>query len=294
MKKFITKAILFVMLVSLVVTLAVGLTACGSKKDPDKLYVGLECAYSPFNYTQRDDSNGAVQIYNTNYRAISRSYANGYDVMIAKQIAEALGKELVVVKMDFNALIPAVQAGTVDLIIAGMSPTAKRKEEIDFSDAYYQSNLVLVVRKDGDFANATSLSQFKGANIVAQEGTFHNDALQAEAKKYEYTAKTPLSDFAALINALKTKAVDAYVAEEPGAIENCASNPEFTYIHLKNNDTGFIATDEDTAIAVGIKKGSELTAKVNQILASISQEQRDQFMNEAIRLASGSNIVPEE
>ena len=294
MKRIITNAILIVILASLVMTLAIGFAACGAEKDPDKLYVGLECAYSPFNYTQRDDSNGAVQIYNTNYRAIRRSYANGYDIMIAKHIAESLGKELVVVKMDFNALIPAVQAGTVDLIIAGMSPTEKRKEEIDFSDAYYQSNLVLVVRKDSDFANATSLKDFKGANIVAQEGTFHNDALQAEAHKYEYTAKTPLSDFAALINALKTKAVDAYVAEEPGAIENCASNPEFTYIRLKNNDTGFVASDADTAIAVGIKKNSDLTAQINKILASITQEQRNQFMNEAIRLASGTNVVPDE
>ena len=294
MKKIITKAILFVLLVSLVAALTVSLTACSGKKDPDKLYVGLECAYSPFNYTQRDSTNGAVPIYNTNYKQIANSYANGYDIMIAKKIAEELGKELVVVKMDFNALIPAVQAGTVDLIIAGMSPTEKRKEEIDFSSAYYQSNLVLVVRKDGAYANKTSLSDFSGATVAAQQGTFHDDALKAQAQQYGIIRHTPLSDFAALINALNTKAIDAYVAEEPGAIENCASNEAFTYIHLKNNDTGFVASDEDTAIAVGVKKNSDLTSQINQILATISQEQRNLFMNEAIRLASGTNIVPEE
>lgn len=294
MKRFISKAIVIVLLVSLVAALAVCFTACGAEKDPDKLYVGLECAYSPFNYTQRDDSNGAVQIYNTNYKPISRNYANGYDIMIAKQIAQALGKELVVVKMDFNALIPAVQAGTVDLIIAGMSPTDRRKEEIDFSDAYYQSNLVLVVRKDGDYATKTKLSDFEGAKVAAQQGTFHDDALAGEGVSLGLKRQTPLEDFPALINALKTKVIDAYVAEEPGAIENCASNPEFTYIPLKNNDTGFTATDADTAIAVGIKKNSELTSQINQILATISQEQRNQFMNEAIRLASGTNVVPEE
>ena len=294
MKKLITKAMLIVALICLVATLAVGFAACGGEKDSNKLYVGLECAYSPFNYTQRDASNGAVPIYNTNYKPIARSYANGYDVMIAKQIAEELGKELVVVKMDFNALIPAVQAGTVDLIIAGMSPTAERKEEIDFSDAYYQSNLVLVVRKDGDFANATSLKDFNNAKIAAQQGTFHDDALQAQAAQYGIKAQTPLSDFAALINALDTKTIDAYVAEEPGAIENCASNDAFTYIPLKNNETGFTASEEDTAIAVGIKKGSDLTAQINTILAQITQNQRDEMMRLATELASGTNIVPDE
>ena len=291
MKKLITKAMLIVALLCLVATLAVGFAACGGEKDPDKLYVGLECAYSPFNYTQRDSSNGAVPIYNTNYRPIARSYANGYDVMIAKKIAEELGKELVIVKMEWDALVPAVKAGSVDLIIAGMSPTAERKEEIDFSDAYYQSNLVLVVRKDGAFANATSLADFDGATVAAQQGTFHDKALEEQCADFGITRNTPLADFPALINALNSKAIDAYVAEEPGAIENCSSNPDFTYIHLKNNSTGFTATDEDTAIAVGIQKGSSLTAKINAILGKISQSERDEMMQKAISLSTGSNIV---
>ena len=290
MKRIITKAILFVLLVSLVMTLAVSFTAC-STKDPDKLYVGLECAYSPFNYTQRDDSNGAVPIYNTNYKQIPNSYANGYDIMIAKAIAQELDKELVVVKMEWDALVPAVMAGTVDLIIAGMSPTAERKEQIDFSNPYYQSNLVLVVRKDGDYADKTTLAEFSGAKVAAQHGTFHDIALADEGVKLGLKRQTPLEDFPALINALKTGVIDAYIAEEPGAIENCASNPEFTYIHLKNNDTGFTATDEDTAIAVGVKKGSELTAKINGILANITQAQREEMMALAIQLSTGENIV---
>ena len=294
MKRIITKAIVIIALISLVATLAVGFASCGGQKDPDKLYVGLECAYSPFNYTQRDNSNGAVQIYNTNYKPIRRSYANGYDVMIAQKIADELGKELVIVKMEWDALIPAVQAGSVDLIIAGMSPTAERKEEIDFSDAYYQSNLVLVVRKDGEYANANSLADFNGAKVAAQQGTFHDAALEQQGPNHGITRHTPLADFPALINALNTKAIDAYVAEEPGAIENCASNPDFTYVRLKNNTTGFTASDEDTAIAVGVKKNSNLTAQINAILAKITQSQRDEMMQRAISLASGTNIVPEE
>lgn len=293
MKKIITKAVLIVLLASLVLTLAISFTAC-SKKDPNKLYVGLECAYAPFNYTQRDNSNDAVPIYNTNYKQIPNSYANGYDVMIAKAIAKELGRELVVVKMEWDSLIPALNAGTVDLIIAGMSPTADRKEQIDFSDPYYQSNLVLVVRADGKYADKTALAEFSGAKVAAQQGTFHDVALASEGVQLGLKRQTPLEDFPALINALKTGVIDAYVAEEPGAIENCASNPEFTYIHLKNNDTGFTATDEDTAIAVGVKKGSKLTEQINGILANISQSQREEMMNLAIQLSTGENIVDDE
>ncbi len=289
MKKL-TKALLVLTAAVLVATCALTLVACNGKQD-GKLYVGLECAYSPFNYTQRDDSNGAVQIYNTNYRRVRNSYANGYDVMIAKQLAESLGKELVVVKMEWDALIPALNAGTVDMIIAGMSPTDERKEQIDFSEPYYQSNLVLVVRKDGKYYGKTQLSDFNGAKVAAQKGTFHDDALQQQGPSYGIEPQTPLADFPALINALKTKAIDAYVAEEPGAIENCASNPEFDYVRLHNNTTGFVATEADTAIAVGIKKGSSLTAQVNEILQGITDAQRQELMNKAIELSSGKNIV---
>lgn len=290
MKTNLKRTTLILALVVIVTLLVAAFAGCSGQKDEGKLYVGLECAYSPFNYTQKDDSNGAVPIYNTNYKQ-TRNYANGYDIMIAKRIADALGKELVVVKMEWDALVPAVKAGTVDLIIAGMSPTEKRLEEIDFSDPYYQSNLVLVVRKDSQYAEATSLADFSGAKVAAQQGTFHDDALKDQGTEYGILRQTPLADFPALINALKTNAIDAYVAEEPGAIENCASNSEFTYIRLQNNTTGFIATDADTAIAVGLIKGSELTAQINAILAQIAQAERDEMMQLAIQLSTGDNIV---
>ena len=295
MKNTMKRAIVLVLVLCMVTALGVTLAAC-NRKDPSKLYVGLECAYSPFNYTQTDDSNGAIQIKNTNYKDIRGQYANGYDVMIAKRVAEALGKELVIVKCDFNGLIPALNAGTIDMVIAGMSPTEERLQSIDFSDAYYQSNLVIVVRKNSQYANATSLADFDGAKIVAQQGTFHNDALQNQGPSYGINPQTPLKDFPAMINALQTATgqYDGYIAEEPGAIENCASNPDFTYVHLTNNTTGFKASDADTAIAVGVKKGSDLTAKINAALESITQAEREDMMKTAIALSSGENIVEEE
>lgn len=290
MKKVIT-TIVSVMLVSLLLVGAVFcFTGCQNKKDDSKLYVGMECGYAPFNYTQTDASNGAVKISNAD------CYANGYDVMIAKKIAEALGKELVIVKYKFEALIPAVNAKSLDMIIAGMSPTADRKEAIDFSDAYYTSQLVIVVRKaeyKGKYANATKLADFKGAEIAAQIGTFHNDALQAQAKKYGILPQTPMSDFPALINALKTGAIDGYVAEEPGAKADCAANEELTYIPLKNNDTGFEASPADVQIAIGLIKNSSIRDQINAALKKISAEERVKMMGDATFFATGKTVLPD-
>lgn len=246
----------------------------------EKLTVGMECGYAPFNFTQTTNKNGAVKISNAD------GYANGYDVMIAQKIADELNRELVIVKYDWDALIPAVQTGALDFIIAGMSPTAERLKSIDFSDAYYESQLVIVVRKDGKYANATKLADFNGATIVAQNGTFHDEALEAQASTYGITRCTPMGTFPEMINALNANAVDGYVAEEPGAVSDCSTNSNFTYIHLVNNSTGFAASAEDVQIAVGLKKGSALTADVNAALANISKETRLDFMSKATKYAS--------
>lgn len=288
MKNTIKRAIVIILVLCMATALGVTLSACDKGDREGKLYVGMECGYQPYNYTQMDNSNGAVKIANAD------GYANGYDVMIAKRIAEALGKELVIYKyVDFNALIPAVTAGTLDLIIAGMSPTAKRAQAIDFSDAYYDPNLVIVVRKDSPYANATSLDDFAGAHIVAQIGTFHNDALQAQGPQKGIIPKDPLDNFPAMINAIKTATAeyDGYVADESGAIADCAANADLTYVHLVNNITGFVATPEDTQIAVGLKKGSSLTAQINTILAGISESERNTLMAQATAYATGENIA---
>ena len=284
MKK-VLKIVLLTVFCAMTALSAFAFSACTNKKDENKLYVGMECGYIPFNYTQTDGSNGAVKISNAN------GYANGYDVMIAKRIAEELGKELVIMKYEFNSLINAVQAGTLDFIIAGMSPTAERRESIDFSDAYYESNLVVVVREDGEYADATSLADFSGATLVAQMGTFHDVALQEQAADYGINRGTPMDSFPMMTAALSVGTIDGYVAEQPGAIADCSSVAGLKYIPLVNNETGFQnISPEDVQLAVGIKKGSELTAQVNAALAEISADERDEMMQRAIELATGDNV----
>ena len=106
------------------------------------LKIAMECAYAPFNWTQTTDANGAVPI-----QGQDGMYANGYDVQVAKYIASQLGMELEVYSYVWDSLIPAVQSGAVDAIIAGMSPTAEREEQVDFTHCYYNSNLVVIIKK---------------------------------------------------------------------------------------------------------------------------------------------------
>ena len=259
---------------ALVGFMAMGMLAgCGGGKDDsdNQLRIGMECAYAPFNWTQTDDSNGAVPIE-------SGDYANGYDVQIAKKIAESMGKELIIVKTEWDGLLPAVDSGVIDGIIAGMSPTAKRKKSIDFTDNYYVSDLVVVVRADSEYANATSIQDFAGATLTAQLNTFHDTVIdQIEGVNHA----TAMPDFASMRVALDSGIIDGYVSERPEGISASAANDSFAYVGF-SVENGFQYEIDDAAIAMGVKKGSELTAEVNKILAGISQEERDQLMADAI------------
>lgn len=108
------------------------------------LKIAMECAYDPFNWTQTTADGGAVPISGANGAGL---YANGYDVQIAKYIANALGMTLEIYAVAWDSLINGVEAGTYDAVIAGMSPTAERREKLDFSAPYYSSNLVVIYKK---------------------------------------------------------------------------------------------------------------------------------------------------
>ena len=149
------------LLLTLFTALLVALGTAQVIQADDYLRIGMEAAYAPFNWTQDDDSNGAVKIEGTN------QYANGYDVQIAKKIAQEMGKEPLVVKTSWNGLIPALTSGKIDMIIAGMSPTAERKKEIAFSNSYYTSEPVLLVRKDGKYASAKTLKSLPSKEFIS-------------------------------------------------------------------------------------------------------------------------------
>lgn len=237
----------------------------------EEFRVGLECNYAPFNWTQVEADDASVPING------GMGYAGGYDIQIAKRIAEGLGRDLVVVKIEWDGLIPALQSGMIDAIIAGMSPTEERKMTVAFSDAYYTSDLVMVVRKDGPYASATKLSDFSGAKITGQLNTFHYTVIDQIEGVQKMTA---METFPAMIVALNSGVIDGYVSERPGAVSACASNPDLTYVTFED---GFTASEEDTSIAVALRQtDTELCAQINEILAGIDTDTRNALMDEAV------------
>ena len=164
-------------------------------------------------------------------------------------------------------------------IIAGMSPTAERKESIDFTDVYYTSDLVMVVKKGGKYENATKLSDFKGATITGQLNTFHYTVIdQIDGVKKD----TAMDNFPAMRVALESGKIDGYVSERPEGISATSANKNFAMVEFKEGQ-GFKTSDEDTAIAVGLKKDSDLKDKINKILAGISEDERKDLMDQAIK-----------
>lgn len=252
------------------------LAGCGGGSDANNTFkIGMECGYAPYNWTQNDDSNGAVKIENAD------GYANGYDVQIAKKIADGLGKELVIVKTKWEGLIPAVQSGTVDAVIAGMSPTDERKVSVDFTNNYWNSELVLIVKKGSKYENATSLADFAGAKVTAQQGTFHYTVCDQIPNAEVQPA---MSDFPAMRVALESGVIDAYVSETPEALSATAANQNFAYIQFAEGN-GFTYTKDEAALAVAIKKGSsDLQSQINTIIDGISEEERQQLMNQMIQV----------
>lgn len=167
--------------------------------------------------------------------------------------------------------------------MAGMSPTEERKKSIDFSDSYYKSNLVMVVKNGSKFQSATSIQDFEGAKVTGQLNTFHYSVIdQIKGVKKE----TAMDNFSAMRVALQSGVIDGYVSELPEGISAQSANSDFKLVEFKD---GFKTSDEDTAIAVGLVQGSPLTAKINKILAEISPEEQAEIMG-AVKNQPAANL----
>ena len=279
-------------ILALILVAVLALTALVSCKKPSenndledikaagKIVVGMECAYAPYNWTTTTENADTVAIANN-----AGAFADGYDVQIAKLIAAEIGVELVIKAIEWDGLIPALEAGEIDMIIAGMSPTEERKLSIDFSNTYFDSNLVMVVRKDGNYTGATKISDFNGAKITGQLNTFHYAVIDQINGVNKQTA---LADFAALTQSLASGAIDGYVCEKPGAESAITSNNEFTYIEFAEGN-GFACDPAESSISVGLRKGSTLTDTVNAAIAKLSAEAKEAMMNDAIARQPAEN-----
>ena len=250
--------------------------ACGAEETGnDVLRVAMECAYAPYNWTQADDSNGAVPISGTN------DYAYGYDVMMAKLIAESMGKELEIVKLDWDSLVPAVMSGDVDLVIAGQSITAERLEVVDFSDPYFYASIVTLTKADSAYASAASVADLEGATCTSQLGTIWYDICLPQIPNANIL--TAQETAPAMLVALESGAVDLVVTDMPTALAATAVYSDMVLLDFTGTEGEFEVSEEEINLGISMKKGNaELLAAVNGVLAELSVEDYEAMMADAI------------
>lgn len=251
-------------------------SAAGEALDGSKtLRVAMECAYAPYNWTQPDDKNGAVPI------ADSNEFAYGYDVMMAKKIADELGYELEIVRLDWDSLIPAVETGKVDCVIAGQSITAERLQAVDFTEPYYYATIVTLTKEGSKYAGAKSVADLAGATATSQQSTIWYNTCLPQIKDANILAATASApDMLMSLNAGKC---DIVVTDQPTGKGALIAYPEFKMLEFGGGADDFQVTEEDINIGISLKKGNtELKTAIDGVLKTMTKDDFSKMMDEAI------------
>lgn len=230
--------------------------------DGEVLRVGMEAAYAPYNWQCPEESEFTIPIDN-----VAGAFADGYDVQVARRIADAFGVRAVAVKMGFDALVDALATGQVDIVCAGMSVTPKRAASADFSYSYLDDDISLVVRRDSPYAGATRLEDFAGASVIGQAATMYDDVIdQIPGVNH----MTPAEAVPAVVENLANGTCDAITFSMMSVPHLLKTNPEFAEVPLEEGFEGSKMPDN-----AGVPKGRKAALdKVNEVIASIPEDER--------------------
>ncbi len=239
------------------------------------LTVAMECGYAPYNWSQPDDSNDAVPIRDTN------EYANGYDVMMAKKLCEANGWELEIVRLEWESLVPAVQSGAVDAVIAGQSMTAERAEQVDFAGPYLYASIICLTKADSTFANAKGISELSGGSCTSQQGTIWYETCLPQIEGADI--RTAAESAPAMLMALETGAVDFVCTDMPTAQGAMVAYPDFKLLDFSGSGDDFTVSDEDVNIGISVMKGNTvLKDAMNSVLSGMTADDFNDLMAQAV------------
>lgn len=224
------------------------------------LILGTESTYPPFEFIIIKDG---------------KSVGVGMDVSLGEKIAEKIGVKFETSEMAFDAIIPAITVGTVD-IGGSMTPTEERKQVIDFSDLYYFSSNNFIVRK-GEEANFSKKEDFAGKTIGAQQGTIQNTMVVEEFKD---SKNLILPKVSSLIQELKNGNIDAIMVEAPVA-------DTYVKAHQDLASAAFTIPDESGGVAISMAKGTDdLRALINEVIKEMmANGEMDKIYQENVELA---------
>ena len=241
------------------------------------LTVAMECAYAPYNWAQPDDSNGAVPIKD------SLLYANGYDVMTAKAICEANGWKLEIKQLDWDSLIPAVQSGVCDAVIAGQSMTSERMESVDFAGPYLYATIVCLAKKDSKYAEAKGINDLAGGTCTSQSGTIWYDSCLPQIP--DAKIGMPAESAPAMLMAVASGTVDFVCTDMPTAQGALIAYPDLVLLDFAGSGNDFEVSEEEINIGVSVKKGNTaLVDAINDYLKDKTADDFNALMAEAIKI----------
>ena len=241
------------------------------------LTVGMECVYAPYNWTQMDDSNGAVPIVNQ-----PGAYANGYDVMMAKKFCEKYGWELEVMALEWGGLSAALKSGTIDAAIAGQSMTEERLAEVDMAGPYYYASIVCVTKKDSPLASATGISQLTGT-CTAQQATIWYESCLPQIPGAEIMPQS--DDAPAMIMAVESGTVDFICTDIPTARGACATYDDLVILDFSGSDDNFVVPEGEINIGISVVKGNtQLKDAFDAVLSQMTEDDFTKLMDEAISI----------
>ena len=241
------------------------------------LTVAMECAYAPYNWAQPDDSNGAVPIKD------SMLYANGYDVMTAKAICEANGWKLEVLQLDWDSLIPAVQSGICDAVIAGQSMTSERMESVDFAGPYLYASIVCLTKKDSAFAGAKGISDLTGGTCTSQSGTIWYDSCLPQIPDAQI--QMPAESAPAMLMAVASGTVDFVCTDMPTAQGALIAYPDLVILDFTGSEDDFNVSEEEINIGISVRKGNTvLKEAIDSYLGDKTADDFNALMAEAIKI----------
>ena len=274
---------------------SLSISGCGSSGvKNDKLVIGLECAYQPFNWELNSANEYTLPIDGT------KQFADGFDIQIAKYLSKDLNKEVVIKKIEWESLIPSLQAGEINMILAGMSSTAERRKTIDFSDPYLSSDLAFLVKKenlpagnskDNPIAYNDLLDLFNGKSLVCQMGVVGDDIIEdyfASKEGYNIKHNDALKTYPLAALDVSSGVSFAMPAELPvvEAMTNIDNSLAVLYVDYSFLSEGDL---EGLSVNIGLKKGNDdLRKELNASLAKLSQADRSKLMGDACN-RSGEN-----
>ena len=241
------------------------------------LTVAMECAYAPYNWAQPDDANGAVPIKD------NALFANGYDVMTAKEICEANGWQLEIMQLDWDSLIPAVQSGICDAVIAGQSMTSERMESVDFAGPYLYASIVCLTKKDSKFAGAKGISELAGGTCTSQSGTIWYDSCLPQIKDAQIGM--PAESAPAMLMAVASGTVDFVCTDMPTAQGALIAYPDLVILDFSGSEDNFTVSDEEINIGISVMKGNTfLKDAIDAYLKDKTADDFNALMQEAIKI----------